>query len=135
MILWPIKIKDKDILKKAYSMLFSKIADIRVIISQVLGPFYGGDFDKIFHDYAINSIYRTKSLLNHAKVFKNSDVEKEGEGLNSAFWNIHKECAQQAFPEAHLYGWDFDYNNDAWDKFLQLQTKYPDQTLENYLKS
>jgi hypothetical protein len=48
------------------------------------------------------------------------------------FWNIHKECVEQTFPEAHHYGWDFDYNNDGWKKFLQLQTMHPDQTFENY---
>jgi hypothetical protein len=135
MILWPIKIKDKNILNKAYSILFAKIADIRVIVSQALEFFYGGEFNKIFEEYAVSSIYRTKGLLNHVRVFKNSDMEKESEELTDAFWNIHKECAQQAFPEAHIYSWDFNYNNDGWEEFLQLQTIHPDQTFENYIKN
>jgi hypothetical protein len=133
-IVWPIKIKDKDILNKVYSILFAKIAHIRVMVSQTLEFFYGGEFNKIFEDYAAISIYRTKSLLNHVKVFKNSDMGKESKELTDAFWNIHKECVQQAFPEAQIYSWNFDYNNDGWEKFLQLQTMYPDQTLENYIK-
>jgi hypothetical protein len=133
-IVWPIKIKDKNILNKAYSILFAKIADIRVIISQTLEFFYGGQFDKIFENYATSLIYRTRGLLNHVKVFKNSDMEKESEELTDAFWNIHKECAQQAFPEAQIYGWNFDYKNDGWKKFQELQSIHPDQTLENYIK-
>ncbi len=133
MIVWPIKIKNKNILKKAHSILFAKLADMRIIISQILGPFYDGEFDRIFQDYAIRSIYRTKSLSKHVEVFKNSGMEKESEELINALWNIHRECIQQAFPEAYIYGWDFDYNNDGWEKFLQLQTMRPDQTLENYI--
>lgn len=121
-------------MKKAHSILFAKIADMRIIIFQILGCFYDGEFDKIFQDYAIRSIYRTKNLSKHMEVFKNSGMEKESEELINAFWNIHRECAQQAFPEAYIYGWDFDYKDDGWEKFLQLQTTHPNQTFENYIK-
>lgn len=37
LIVWPIKIKDKKILNEVFSILFTKIANMRVIIHQILG--------------------------------------------------------------------------------------------------
>jgi hypothetical protein len=136
MVIWPTKIKDRNKLNKAYSMVFTKIANIRVLISQRLGSFYGGTFNKVFEDYTMTGMYsNTARLLRHVDVFKLSGMKKESEQLIDAFWDIHKECILLAFPEASIYGWDFDYNKDSWRIFLQLQMKYPDQTYANYVKN
>jgi hypothetical protein len=103
MMLWPIKIRDKKILENAHSILFSNIANMRILISQRLDLFYGGTFDKMVENYDIGGIYRTQSLLRHVEVFKNSNMENETNKLINSFWNIHRECCQQAFPEALIY--------------------------------
>jgi hypothetical protein len=136
MVIWPTKIKDRNKLNKAYSMVFTKIANIRVLISQRLGSFYGGTFNKVFEDYTMTGMYsNTARLLRHVDVFKLLGMKKDSEQLIDAFWDIHKECIRLAFPEASIYGWDFDYNKDSWRIFLQLQMKYPDQTYANYVKN
>jgi hypothetical protein len=136
MIIWPTKIKDRNKLNKTYSMAFTKLANIRLLISQRLASFYGGVFNEVFEDYAMTGMYSsTASLLKHVDVFKLLGMEKDSEQLIDAFWDVHKECVQLAFPEAFIYGWDFDYDKDSWKKFLQLQMKYPDQTYANFVKN
>jgi hypothetical protein len=134
MMLWPIKIRDKKILENAHSILFSNIANMRILISQRLDLFYGGTFDKMVENYDIGGIYRTQSLLRHVEVFKNSNMENETNKLINSFWNIHRECCQQAFPEALIYGWEFDYNKDSWERFLKLQRMHPEQTYKKYIE-
>jgi hypothetical protein len=113
MILWPKIIEDRDTLNKVYSILFSKIVNMRLLIAQRFGPFYGGTFDKIFDNYAMSMVYMTRKLLKHVDTFRNSSMVNESQELMDAFWNIYKECMQQAFPELFIYGWEFDYKKDG----------------------
>jgi hypothetical protein len=94
---------------------------MRKLISQRLILFRGGTFDKMLENYDTGGIYRTQSLLRHVEIFKKSKMEKETNELINNFWDIHKECNKQAFPEPLIYGWEFDYNKDTWNKFLELQ--------------
>jgi hypothetical protein len=133
-ILWPVQIRGKKILEKAHLIIFSNIATMRKLIWQRLSVFYGGTFDKMLENYNTAGIYRTQSLLRHIEVFKNSNMENESKELIIAYWNIHKECSKQAFPEASIYGWKFDYDKDGWKKLLELQKMHPDQTYKKYIE-
>ena len=72
---------------------------------------------------------------NHIEVFGNSGEEEENEELINAFWTIHRECIQQAFPEVSIYGWQFDYKKDGWKEFVHLQIQHPQQTYDNFIKN
>ena len=135
MILWPKKIKDKDILYKLYSIVFNKIADIRKVMHQALSSFHGGRFNQHFVNYVMSNTYATQNLLKHMQVFKDSGMEKEAEPLFGSMWKIYKECKEWAYPEPLLYGWNFDYNNDSWKKFVELQMEHPDHTYSNYINN
>jgi len=88
----------------------------------------------MLENYNTGGIYRTQSLLRHVEIFKNSNIEKEAKELIIAYWNIHKECSKRAFPEPLIYGWEFDYDKDAWEKFLKLQRMHPEQTYTKYIE-
>ena len=123
MILWPKKIENRNMLNKVYSILFSKIANIRILIAQKLDPYS----DNQFEDYATSRMHMTRSLLKHKDIFKDLNMELDSEKLMDSIWNIHEECIREAFPEPLIYGWEFDYKNDGWRKLIQLQMQHPEQ--------
>jgi hypothetical protein len=134
MILWPKKIENRNILNKAYSMLFSKIASIRVLIAQAFKDSYSKILHEKFENITMSRMYMTRSLLKHIDIFKGLNMEKESEELMESIWNILKECKDDAFPEPLIYGWEFDYENDGWKRLVQLQMQHPEQTYDNFIE-
>jgi len=134
-ILWPKKIENGNILNKAYSILFSKIASIRTLIAQAFEDSYSKNLLNKFENIAMSRTYMTQSLLNHKGIFKNANMEKESDELMDSIWNIHKECIQDVFPEPLIYGWEFDYKNDGWKRLIQLQMQHPEQTYDNFIEN
>ena len=132
MILWPKKIQNRNIRNKAYSMLFSKIANIRILIAQGFEDSYSKILLENFENITMSRMYMTRSLLKHIEIFKGLNMEKESEELMDSIWNIHKECIDDAFPEPLIYGWEFDYENDGWKRLTQLQMQHPEQTYDNF---
>jgi hypothetical protein len=134
MILWPNKIENRNILNKAYSLLFSKIADIRILIAQRFEESYSKILLEKFENITMSKTYMTRSLLKYIDIFKGLHMEKESEELMDSIWNIHKECIDDAFPEPLIYGWEFDYENDGWKRLIQLQMQHPAQTYDNFIE-
>ncbi|MFZ0511692.1 MAG: hypothetical protein WAM14_08810, partial [Candidatus Nitrosopolaris sp.] len=135
MILWPKKIENRDTLNKAYSMLFSRIANIRILIAQAFEDSYSKISLEKFENITMSRMYMTRSLLKHIDIFKGLNMEKESEELMDSIWNIHKECIDDAFPEPLIYGWEFDYENDGWKRLIQLQMQHPEQTYGNFIEN
>ena len=46
---------------------------------------------------------------------------------------IYEQCKQWAYPEPFIYKWNFDYSNDGWERSVELQMQYPNQTYDNYI--
>jgi hypothetical protein len=134
-IAWPKKIENRNILNKAYSILFSKIANIRILFAQGFEDSYSKILLEKFENIAMSRMYMTQSLLNHKDIFKNANMEKESEELMDSIWNIQKECIQHAFPEPLIYGWEFDYKNDDWKKLIQVQMQNPEQTYDKFIEN
>ena len=104
------------------------------VLYQALGSFHSGKFNSDFVNYAMGNAYATKTFSKYYKTFKNSGLEKESKPLMDSIWELYEEIRDWAFPEPHMYKWDFDYK-DGWKKFLEIQNKHPNQTSDNYYRN
>jgi len=134
MILWPKNIENRNILNKAYSILFSKIANISIFIAQAFEHSYSKILLGKFENITMSRTYMTQKLLKYKDIFKNANMEKESEKLMDSIWKIHRECILDAFPEPSIYGWEFDYKSDDWKRLTQLQMQHPEQTYNNFIE-
>ena len=130
-ILWPKKVQDKDVLKKLYSIVYTKIADISLRLSEVLKLHSALDYSPLFYTNTWRNVYATENFAKHVKLFKDSNMEKESELLLNSIWNVYDECKESAFPEPRLYAWNYNFN-EGWKKFVELHMKNPKQTYDNY---
>jgi hypothetical protein len=134
LVIWPKEIKDKATLQRLCCIVFAKIAEIRNLIEIALKFVHGGDFERYFDSYVGSKIYATNNLLKYVKIFKNTSIENHNNKLLlDTMWKIYQQCKQWAYPEPLAYGWNFDYNNDGWEKLVELQMQHPDQTYDNYI--
>jgi hypothetical protein len=131
MMVWPKKIQDRDILKKLYSIIFTKIADMQLRMSDLLSTTVAGDFNPINQLSIRGKIYSTKKLMEHFDNFRNCNMEKEIEQVLNSTWRISNEYKQVVYPEPNLFKWDFNYQIDDWKKLIKLQKQHPDQTFPN----
>jgi len=132
LVIWPKEVKDKATLHRLCCIVFAKIAEIRSLIEIGLKFVHGGDFEKYFDSYAGGKMYATNNLLKYVKIFKNTSIENHSSKLLlDSMWKIYEQCKQQAYPEPLIYGWNFDYSNDGWEKLVELQMQHPDQTYDN----
>jgi hypothetical protein len=76
-MVWPKTIQDKDILKKLYSTIFTKIADMQLHMSEILRITMAGDFHPIIQFFISSKVYATKKLIDHFEAFRNCNMEKE----------------------------------------------------------
>jgi hypothetical protein len=131
LMVWPKTIQDKDILKKLYSTIFTKIADMQLHMSEILRTTMAGDFHPIIQLFISGKMYATKKLMDHFEAFKNCNMEKELEPVLYSTWKISGEYKQMAYPEPSLFKWAFNYDTDDWKKLIDLQRRHPDQTYRN----
>src|SRR5215204_765212 len=117
------------------SIVFNKIIDMHQVLYQTLESFHSGQFNSDFVNYTMASTYATLPFLKYHNTFKNSGLEKESEPLMDSVWSLYEEIKDWAFPEPSMYRWKFDYNRNGWKKFLEIQSKHPDQTSDNYYKN
>ena len=130
-ILWPKKVQDKDVQKKLYSIVYTKIADISLRLSEVLKLHPALDYNPLIYTNAWRNVYATENFAKHMKLFKDSNMEKESEPLLNSIWNVYDECKESAFPEPRLYAWNYNFN-EGWKKLVELHRKHPEQTYDNY---
>ncbi len=130
---WPETVKKEDIIKRLYSILFSKINDIQFRMSEILRSTKAGNFYQIALLSVYQRIYGTTNFQRHLEKFKLAGIKEIDQVLDS-LWDIHKDFRQLSFPEPKIYNWDFDYEKDDWKKLLDIQSKYPEQTYQNLVK-
>jgi predicted adenine nucleotide alpha hydrolase (AANH) superfamily ATPase len=130
---WSKAIQNKE-LEKLFSAVFSKIAKMRISLSDAIASFRSHDFTSLTEQYISRNIYASEKLMNHIATFNDSDVGKDSEPLLDCLWKIYEACYEYAFPEPSLYQWDFKYN-EGYKKFVELQNEHPDQTYSNFIKS
>jgi DNA-binding Lrp family transcriptional regulator len=129
-LIWPETIKKEDVIKRLYSILFSKISDIQLRMSKILSSFEAGNFYLVTQLSIYQRIYRTANFQRHLDDFKLLKIN-EIEPLLDSVWKINKDFLLHSCPEPVLYKWDFDYKKDNWKKLLDLQRKHPEQTYRN----
>jgi hypothetical protein len=110
MMIWPKKIQDRDILRKLYSIIFTKIADIQLRMSDLLSTTAAGNFNHIIQLSISSKIYSTKKMMEHFDSFRNCNMEKEIEQVLNSTWKISNEYKSVAYPEPNLFKWDFNYH-------------------------
>jgi hypothetical protein len=133
-IRWSKAIQNKDKLEKLFSAVFSKIAKMRVRLSDAIASFRSLDFRSLAEQYISRNIYASEKLINHITTFSDSGVGKDSEPLLDCLWKIYEPCYEVAFPEPLLYHWNLNYN-EGYMKFIELQNQHPDQTYSNFIKS
>ena len=131
---WLKSIQNKDKLEKLFSAVFSKIAKMRISLSDAIASFRSHDFTSLAEQYISRNIYASEKLISHIATFNDSYVGKDSEPLLDCLWKIYNPCYEYAFPEPSLYQWDFKYS-EGYKKFVELQNEHPDQTYSNFIKS
>jgi SepF-like predicted cell division protein (DUF552 family) len=131
LMLWSNKVQDKDVLKKLYSIVFTKISDIQLHIYQVFGSTLAGNFNPPLLQSAWRKIYSTEHMKEHYENFRRLNMENEISSVLDCIWKMNNECKVAAYPEPILYKWNFNYDNDDWRKILILQKKHPRETYRN----
>ena len=129
---WPIIIKDQDTIKKLYSILFAKIADMQFRMSEILRSTRAGDFYSITHLTVFRRIYETENFLRHFDSFTTGRI-KEIDAVLDSVWKIGIDFRPISFPEPGIYKWDFDYEKQSWKELLVLQRKHPDHTYQKFV--
>ena len=133
-IRWSKDTQNKDKLEKLFSEVFSKIAKMRIRLSDAIASFRSHDFTSLADQYISRNIYASEKLINHIATFNDSYVGKDSEPLLDCLWKIYGACYEYAFPEPSLYQWDFKYS-EGYKKFVELQNQHPEQTYSNFIKS
>ena len=130
-LLWPKKIQDKDTLKKLYTVVFTKIANMQVRIVEILksiNPSLVAEANiTVLNSKFLDSLYATRNMIEYYKTFRKFEMQKEIESVLDSMWKINSEYKQNAYPEPVLYGWDFGATDD-WRKLMELQKQHPDET-------
>jgi hypothetical protein len=129
---WPTIIKDQDTIKKLYSILFSKISDMQFRMSEILRSTRAGDFYPITQLTVFRKIYETENFLRHFDSFTRDGIN-EIESLLDSIWKIGRDFRPISFPEAGIYKWGFDYENESWKELLRLQREHPDHTYQKFV--
>jgi hypothetical protein len=133
-IRWSKAIQNKDKLEKLFSAVFSKIAKMRIRLSDAIASFRSHDFTSLAEQHISRNIYASEKLISHVDILNGSDVGKDSEPLLDCLWKIYEACYEDAFPEPLLYHWNLKYN-EGYKKFIELQNQHPDQTYNNFIKS
>jgi len=133
-IRWSKAVQNKDKLEKLFSAVFSKIAKMRIRLSDAIASFRSHNFSPLVDQHISSNIYASQKLISHVDILNGSDVGKDSEPLLECLWKIYDPCYEYAFPEPSLYQWDFKYS-EGYKKFVELQKQHPHQTYSNFIKS
>jgi hypothetical protein len=134
LIWWSSNVQDKDVLKKLYSIVFTRISNIQLYIYQIFGSTLAGNFNPPLLQSALRRIYSTEYMKEHYEKFRRLNMESEISAVIDCMWKMNSECKFAAYPEPMLYKWNFNYENDDWRKLLILQKKHPRQTYHHSIE-
>ena len=71
---WLKSIQNKDKLEKLFSAVFSKIAKMRISLSDAIASFRSHDFTSLAEQYISRNIYASEKLISHIATFNDSYV-------------------------------------------------------------
>jgi hypothetical protein len=129
---WSHQISDRRVLQQLYSMVFSRIADMQVRISESLNS----ASIKIWHDVSFTQFMQQRFrstgsgplLENSLYIAQRVGKEKEVESIIDSLWNIIDGLQPYVYPEPRRYGWPFHYEKDNWRKLVYLLRKHRKST-------
>jgi hypothetical protein len=134
LMLWSNKIQDKDVLKKLYSIVFTKISDIQLRLFQVFSSTLAGNFNPPLIQSVLRRIYATENLKEHYKNFNRANMKNEISSVLDCMWKMNNGLKKFAYPEPLIYKWNYNYDVDNWRKLLILQKKHPHQTYHHSIE-
>jgi hypothetical protein len=124
---WSQRIQDQEIRKKIYFIVFNKIANMNMRVSELLSyPLLKNIYPLGLDGVVQHKIYATKNLVSWIDAFNKSNMEKESRPLLNSIWKIYDECKEKAFPEVEAFKWDYNFGNDSLKKFVELCRKHPE---------
>lgn len=138
LMLWPRIILEEDALKKLYTIVFTKVANMQSRISEILKSLKITNTNLVLESAMLRRIlYITEKMMTSYETFSKFGMQKEMESLLDSLWKINLDYQEYAFPEPGIYRWNFKYRDDNynWRKLMELQKQYPDQTYESYLNN
>jgi hypothetical protein len=132
---WPKIVTDRETKRQIYSMVFTKIIDIYLRMSETCSSRKLGFLASNTTISFQRRIYYTEKLIHHFNSFTNGGMEKEIDDVLECMWNINNDFKRLAFPEPVVYGWKFDYTKDGWKDLIELHTQNPDKSYRNAVES
>lgn len=128
-VVWPheMDIKDKDMLRKLYYIIFTKIADIRIKVYEVMSPFFS--LRRSGYINAIFGLYATEKIVSDYEEFDKIGLKKESQPLFDSLWKIYKDVHMWAFPEIGYYDWNISFD-DGYERFIEECKLHPDRILK-----
>jgi hypothetical protein len=133
-MLWSNMVQDKEVLKKLYAIVFTKISDIQIRLYQVFGSTSAGNFKPFLIQSVLRRIYASENMKNHYENFSQLNMKNEISSVLDCMWKMNSGLKQFAYPEPLIYKWNFNYDVDDWKKLLILQKKYPHQTYHHSIE-
>jgi hypothetical protein len=127
---WPKKVQDEETLRKLFSIVFNKIADLRLHLSKTLMQTFSEVYSQIGNMPTLRETYATTLLEESVEGFSKANLKKESKTLFSSMWKIYKDIQWWAFPEPRLYKWNFSYD-ESYEKFLDICKQHPNQCKDN----
>jgi predicted transcriptional regulator len=132
---WPTIIKDKETLKKLSALVFTRLADIQLSLSEFLSSVRLGELGgslSIEFMRRLNGTFRFSA--SHTR-YTSIGMKEEIENTLDTIWKINLGIQELAYPEPSLYKWeDFVYGKDDWRTLLAVQAQHPNETLDEYLE-
>jgi hypothetical protein len=118
------EISDQHVLKELYSMVFLKIVDMQIRLSERFTR--GRDTNLIMEQFLhlrLSVSAGAYILVRQLESFKKVGLEKEIEPVIDSHWKIFGELQSYAYPEPQEYHWHFKYGKDDWRKIVNLYSK------------
>jgi hypothetical protein len=127
-MVWPNRIKDKDVLRRLVAIIFVRITNL---ILYHIPKVRVEDIDYHRELYMILKLHGTGRLRDFFTFAEKFGLEKEVDPVLDDIWNINKEVQRYAYPEPYLWSWgEFKYGKDGWRKLLKLVHEHGDQTID-----
>jgi hypothetical protein len=128
-LLWPEKIQDKDTLKELYTVVFTKIVNMKVRTVEILRSLYPSETAQaniiILNAKFLENAYATKNIIEHHETFSKFGMQKEIESVLDSMSKIKPKYKENAYYEPGTYGCDFGEKDD-WRRLIKLLKQHPD---------
>jgi len=138
LFIWSGKISNQQVIQQLYSMVFSKIANMQIRLSEsfksrraILGniiTFMSWMIAERFRrsdEWFMGSEHGESMFLKYLDLdlFKKSNLEKEIGLILDALWKIIGELQRVIYPEPKVHKLPFKYGEDDWRKLVHLLKK------------